>query len=430
LILSALAGPHSTLGGLGGEGDEVAGKPPSAAGRALPGPHSTNDWPQWRGPLRNGETQALAARTQWPEGLKPGWKISVGSGHSSPVVSGGRVFQFSRQGDQETLQALDLATGARRWQQSHPAPYSMNMAALSHGKGPKATPAVAGGRVFTFGISGILSAHDAQTGRLIWRKEFGQEYPATSPTYGTAQSPLVDGSRVIVHVGGPRNGAVSAFDAATGAVAWSWKGDGPGYASPVLAELGGTRQVVAFTESMLVGLAADSGRLLWKTPFTTGYDQNAVTPLVTPDGLLVYSGLEHPVTAVRVTQRAGVWSAATAWENAEVSAYMSTPVMAAGRVCGLSHKKKGQVFCLDAATGRTVWLSDGRQGENASLVAAGTRLLVLTTDGELLVVDAAAPAFATLRRWSVASTATWAHLAVVPEGVLVKDAESLALLRF
>jgi outer membrane protein assembly factor BamB len=181
---------------------------------------------------------------------------------------------------------------------------------------------------------------------------------------------------------------------------------------------------------MLVGLAADSGRLLWKTPFTTGYDQNAVTPLVTPDGLLVYSGLEHPVTAVRVTQRAGVWSAATAWENAEVSAYMSTPVMAAGRVCGLSHKKKGQVFCLDAATGRTVWLSDGRQGENASLVAAGTRLLVLTTDGELLVVDAAAPAFATLRRWSVASTATWAHLAVVPEGVLVKDAESLALLRF
>jgi outer membrane protein assembly factor BamB len=198
----------------------------------------------------------------------------------------------------------------------------------------------------------------------------------------------------------------------------------------VLATLGGTRQVVAFTESMLAGLAADTGQLLWKKPFTTEYDQNAVTPLVTPGGLLVYSGLEHPVAALRVGQRSGAWSVTTAWENAEVDQYMSSPVIAAGRVCGLSHRKKGQLFCLDAATGKTVWVSDGRQGENASLVAAGSTLLVLTTEGELLAVDASAPQFRTLRRWTVAKTPTWAHLAVLPEGVLVKDAESLAFLKF
>jgi outer membrane protein assembly factor BamB len=396
----------------------------------LQAPPPAAEWQQWRGPLRTGEAPALASRAQWPQALRPAWKVAVGGGHSAPVVSGGRVFQFSRQDEQETLQAFDLATGARAWQQSYPAPYRAHMAATSHGKGPKATPAVAGGRVFTFGITGILSAFDAQTGRVLWRKEFGQEHPATSPTYGSAQSPLVDGGRVIVHVGGPGSGAVTAFDAATGAVAWSWKGDGPGYASPVVATLGGTRQIVAFTESMLVGLAADGGRLLWKKPFTTDYSQNAVTPLVTPGGLVVYSGLDHPVSALRVAQRGGAWSATDAWENAEVAQYMSSPVMAGGRVCGLSHRKKGQLFCLDAATGKTGWVSDGRQGENASLAAAGSTLLALTTDGELLAVDAAAPAFRTLRRWTVASTPVWAHLAVLPEGVLVKDAESLAFLRF
>jgi hypothetical protein len=109
---------------------------------------------------------------------------------------------------------------------------------------------------------------------------------------------------------------------------------------------------------------------------------------------------------------------------------MSSPVAAAGRVCGLSHRRKGQIYCLDAASGRTAWLSEGRQGDNASLVTAGSTLLVLTTDGELSVIDAAGPSPRTLRRWTVAATPTWAHPAVVPAGVLVKDAETLALLRF
>ncbi|HET8645268.1 MAG TPA: PQQ-binding-like beta-propeller repeat protein, partial [Vicinamibacteria bacterium] len=211
---------------------------------------------------------------------------------------------------------------------------------------------------------------------------------------------------------------------------WSWKGDGPGYASPVVAEMGGVRQVVALTETQLVGLDAATGRLLWKVPFTTDYAQNAVTPLAIPGGLLVYSGLDQPLRALRVTRGGAEWRAAPAWENAEVAAYMSSPVAAAGRICGLSHRRKGQLFCLDAASGKTVWVSEGRQAENAALVAAGAHLLVLTSEGELLVVDAAAPAFKTVRRWTVAASPTWAHLAVVPQGVLVKDADSLAFLKF
>jgi outer membrane protein assembly factor BamB len=372
----------------------------------------------------------VTPRTAWPSALRQTWKVSVGIGHSSPVVAGGWVYLFGREGEEETLQAFQLATGKRLWRQAYPAPYTVNSAAFSHGPGPKATPVVAAGRVYTFGISGILSSFDAASGRVVWRKEFGKEFPSTAPIYGAAQSPVVDRGRVIVHVGGGGAGALTAFDAETGAVVWAWKGDGPGYGSPVVAEIAGTRQVITLTESLLVGVAADSGRLLWKVPFTTEYTQNAVTPVV-QGNVVIVSGLDHPVRALRVVAaKGGGWTAETVWENPDVALYMSSPVLVAGRLYGFSHKKKGQFFCLDAATGKTLWLSEGRQGDNASLVAAGGAILALVTDGELIVFEAGGAAFKVLRRYTVAETPTWAHLAVVGDGILVKDAGSLAYLRF
>jgi outer membrane protein assembly factor BamB len=361
--------------------------------------------------------------------LKPAWKVAVGIGHSSPVVVGDRVFVFARQGDDEVAQALELATGKTVWRQAVKAPYTMNMAATSHGKGPKSTPVVAEGRVFTYGISGILSAFDAATGRVLWRKEFGSQFKETSPLYGSAMSPVVDQGRLIAHVGGSGQGALTAFDPATGNVIWAWKGDGPGYSSPVVATLAGLRQVVTFSETNLLGVSAEKGELLWKVPFTTSYVQNAITPIVKGD-LVIYSGLDHPLRALRVVKKGAAYATEPVWENAEVANYMSTAVLAGDRVCGHSHKKKGQLFCLDAATGKTVWLSEGRQGENASILAGGGLLYALTTDSDLLVADPAAPAYALKKRWSVASSAVWAHPVVLADGVLVKDVENLARLRF
>jgi outer membrane protein assembly factor BamB len=386
------------------------------------------DWPQWRGPGRDGRT-ALAARAAYPEKLTEAWRVPVGEGHASPVVVGRRVVAFTREGDDEVVRSLDLASGTVLWRQSYPAPYSTNPAASAHGKGPKSTPVVGGGRVFTFGISGILSCFDAASGRLVWREEPGLPYGETSPLYGVALSPALEGGRVIAHVGGPGKGALTAFDAATGAVRWSWKGDGPAYASPVVATLAGVRQVVTFSESFLVGVSADRGELLWKIAFTTPWVQNAVTPIVDGD-VVVYSGLDHPVRAARVVRRGTGFSTEPRWENAEVGAYMSTPVLEGGRLFGLSHRRRGQLFCLDAATGKTVWLSDGRQGDNAALVAGGGRIFVLTTDGDLLVLPRDGETFAPVRRYSIAPSPTWAHPVVTDEGVLVKDRASLAFLRF
>ena len=153
----------------------------------------------------------------------------------------------------------------------------MNSAATSHGKGPKSTPLLAGGRLYTLGISGVLSALDAATGKVAWRHAFDKEF-GPPPDFGTATSPLFDNGLVIAHVGGINAGALRAFDPATGATKWSWTGDGPGYASPVSFTAAGVRQIVDVSKTKVVGVDAASGALLWSLPLVTPYDQNAVTP--------------------------------------------------------------------------------------------------------------------------------------------------------
>lgn len=384
------------------------------------------DWPQWRGPGRGGATVAVAPR--WPSMLEKGWSVEVGEGHSSPVVSAGRVFAHAREGGDEVVRALDAATGRVLWTSRHPTPHTVNPAAAGHGPGPKSTPAVAGGRVFTFSISGVLTALDAATGRVAWRREHGARFRETAPLYGTALSPLAVEGMVVAHVGGHDDGALVALDAATGRERWAWAGDGPGYASPVLATLAGVRQVVALTQSRLAGVALADGRLLWSLPFTTGFDQNAVTPAVAGDRV-IYSGLDRGVHAVRVTREGARWVTAPAWSNADVSMYMSSPVVRAGRVFGLSHRKKGQVFALDLATGALVFASEGRQGDNAAVALAGDRLVVLTTEAELTVAPADGPRYAPEATYTVADSPTWAHHALVPGAVIVKDARRLTLWR-
>jgi outer membrane protein assembly factor BamB len=387
------------------------------------------DWPQWRGPARDGRARGVTAPAEWPATLSLAWKANVGSGHASPVTAGGTAFAFGRVGEEEVLSSFDLATGKPRWKQSYPAPYTINSAAAGHGKGPKATPVVAGGHVYTFGIGGIVSCFDSASGRLIWRKDHRGAHKEGSPEFGVALSPAVEQGLLIVHVGGHDDGAIKALDAATGAERWSLKGDGPAYASPIVATLAGVAQVVTFTQNRLVGVDLAKGTLLWSLPFTTDYDQNSVTPVIQGD-VVILSGLDRGVRAVRITRAGGAFKADNVWEAADVSLYMSSPVLDGDRLFGFSHRQKGQLFALDARSGKVLWTSPGRQGENAALVEVGSALLALTTGSELLVVRKDAPSYAALRTYHVADTPTWAHPAPTAEGLLVRDAETLALWRW
>ncbi|MBS1788890.1 MAG: PQQ-like beta-propeller repeat protein [Acidobacteria bacterium] len=384
------------------------------------------DWTQWRGANRDGTIAGFVAPKVWPEQLKSKWKIQVGVGHASPLVVGKQVFLHSRQGENEVVAAYDLETGKSLWQDSYPVAYTMNPAATGHGKGPKSTPIVSGGKLYTLGITGVLSCYDTAKGKLLWRKDFGQKFGAKAPFFGTAMSPMVDRGLLIVHAGGNDQGGMVALDAATGAEKWTWTGDGPGYASPIVVEIAGKRQIVTQSQKNIVGIWEDNGGLLWNIPFDTEYVQNIVTPIRYKD-LLIFSGINKGVFAVRVGWK-DKWVTETVWHNKEVGMYMNSPVLSGNLLFGMSHKNKGQFFCLDAATGKTLWTGDPRQGENAAMLIAGDTIFSLTNDADLLITSAAAKGATVIKKYKVANSPTWAHPAIVGNRMLIKDENSLTLL--
>ena len=388
---------------------------------------NAQDWPQWRGPNRDGNTPAIASA--WPKSLKEEWKVTVGVGHASPVVADGRIYVFARQGDEETLLCLDAVTGKELWKSSQPIAYTMHEAAVGHGKGPKSTPVVSNGNVYTLGISGVLSAHDARTGKLKWRHEFSKQYPKTSPNYGTAMSPLVDKGLVIAHVGGQDRGALTAFDAQTGVVKWTNDADGPAYASPILVTLAGVRQIVTFMQKDFVGVDAATGKLLWKLPAKSEYDENNVTAVSYKD-MLIFSREQQGLSAIRLVKQGAEIVPQEVWNNKENRLYMSTPVLQGNTLLGFSIAKKGQFFALDADTGKTLWQGAGRMGENAALLSlGGSSFLALTNEANLIVLPVGAKEYAPAAQYTVASSPTWAHPVLIGNRILIKDETTLSSLR-
>jgi len=389
-------------------------------------PTDVADWTQWRGPRRDAVIGPNGSWGHWPVELTRRWRVDIGAGQSSPVVAGSSVFLFSRENDSEVAHALDLQSGRLLWRQGYPARYDVYPGAASYGKGPRSTPVVSDGRLFTLGISGILSAFDAANGRLLWQKDFAGRFPATAPPFGTSMSPLMVGGLVVVHAGGHDGGALIAFDPATGNEKWSLVGEGPSYSSPILTTLLGQEQIVIQVHRRILGVEPRAGRVLWSLPFVTPCDQNIVTPLRVGDRLIV-SSLDKGTMAIELTRSGSEWTPRVAWHTTEVSMYMSSPVLAGGQILGLSHKKKGQYFALDADTGKVLWTSEPGRGENAAFTVAGDSVLVLQGDGTLLVLPRDASSFAPARTYRVAESATYAQAVPTADGLLVKDETGLSL---
>ncbi len=413
----------------------------------LPAVLLADDWPEWRGPSRDGQVAGFPELTAWPENLTQRWSVDAGDGVSSPIVAGSSVFLFARRGEDEIVRALDLETGAPRWETPYPAPFKTPPIAMRPGLGPHSTPAAGASWLITFGSSGIVSSLDRQSGRLLWQRSFETEYPHTRPPYGIALSPLLDGGLGIVHVGGHAEGvlknydpatdkgdytpgrgagALRAFDLATGDVRWSWDGDGPGYASPVLATLEGMRQVVTLSQRACEGVDAATGKLLWSFPFDTTIDQNIVTPLVL-GGRVLISGNRSGIMSLRPRRDGPDWKVEEVWRNRDFSMYMSSPVSSGTRLLAQAQDKKGTLCCLDLVSGRTLWASEGRFSEHASLLVAGKWLLIQTAEGEFIAALVDGAAFAPVKRYRVAEGGVWAHPAVFGDRILVRDARKLTL---
>ena len=252
------------------------------------------EWPQWRGPNRDGVTTSFREPTSWPERLTRQWKVDVGLGYATPLLVNNRVYIYTRQDEEEVMTALDGDSGEVIWRTSYPAPFDMKSATARHGPGPKSTPAFADGRLFTLGMSGIVTSFDAETGRQLWQNPA----PPVEPLYHTAMSPVVEGDLVIFHVGGHNDGALTAFNVETGDIQWSWQGDGPSYGSPLVVDLAGMRQVVTFTQENLVGVSVETGVLLWSRPFTTRSTTTSQTPIQYGNNI-IQAGRGNGITAFR-----------------------------------------------------------------------------------------------------------------------------------
>ena len=383
------------------------------------------DWTEWRGPQRNGVLTGVTAPKVWPPKLTKQWRSEVGLGYSTPLVVGGRVFAFGRQGEEEVLTAIEASTGKTVWRTPYAAPFKLPDGTGKHGLGPKSTPAYADGRIFALGLSGIFSAFDAKSGKLLWQKAASP----VQPKYGTAVSPLTDKGIVIVHLGGHDKGELTAFDAVTGAVKWSWTGDGPGYASPQFAQIGGLRQLIAFTQEYLVGLDPANGTLLWKQPFKNQFWTNIVTPVVYQD-LVVISANMVGTAAYRVAKGPQGWAVTEAWKNADVQLNLSNPVLRGTTLIGMSSKSAGQFVSMDITTGQVAWKSQGREADNASIADIGSALLVLKDSAELLVAKPGATGFDIVEKYTVADSATYGQPAIVGNRIFVKDNDGLTVWSF
>jgi outer membrane protein assembly factor BamB len=380
------------------------------------------DITQWRGPARDGVVTGLTPPQSWPEALTQRWKVEIGTGYATPLVAGDRVYQFSRVGDNETMTALDAASGKVVWQAGYAATFNMNPATKQHGPGPKSTPILFGGRLYSIGMAGTVTAWDAASGKTVWQKPgAGPEMQYTTHAF----SPLVDGGRVIFHVGGHDKGSLTAFDLNTGDVRWSWAGDGPGYASPIVAEFAGVRQIVTPTQTKIVGVDAETGALLWERPLIHQFVSNSITPVVNGQSVIVAG--TGPLLAFTVARNGTQWTTTNLWENTEQTLRFTTPVASGDMLFGLSGRNAGQYYAVDAKSGKTMWTSEGRQATHASVARAGDLLFSLESDGELVIARNSQTAFEPVRRYKLAETETWAQPALSGNRVVVKEVTALSL---
>ncbi|MCY3019124.1 MAG: PQQ-binding-like beta-propeller repeat protein [Planctomycetota bacterium] len=377
------------------------------------------DWPQWRGANRDAKVTDFAAPKTWPKDLAQKWKVAVGRGDASPALVGDKLYVFTRDEAGEVTLCLDAATGKELWRDKYDAPASTEP--RGEHPGPRSSPAVAGGKIATYGVRGSLSCLDAATGKMLWRKD---DFPGSWPRFFTGSSPLITDNLCIAQLGGEEKGGIVAYDLATGDQKWKWTDDGTAYASAALLTVGETKMLVTLTAKKIVGIGLADGKLLWEVPFPPqGRAYNAATPIV--DGqTVIYTGAARGTKAVKIEKAGDAFTAKELWSNADNAVQFNTPVLKDGRVYGIS--QKGDLFCLDAKDGKTLWAAPLGGGGFGSIVDAGPVLLALTPDGQLTALEPSDKEFKKLAAYKV-GMAIYAHPIVAGNKVYIRDKDSVTL---
>lgn len=382
------------------------------------------DWPQWRGPNRDAKATGFKSPANWPKELTQKWKVTVGLGDATPALVGDRLYVFAREGENEVTRCLEAATGKEIWHDWYQA-QGADGPASGHA-GPRSSPTVSDGKVVTLGVRGTLSCLDAASGKMLWRKD---DFAGSWPRFYTSSSPIVVDGLCIAQLGGQQNGAIVAYDLATGSEKWRWTGDGAAYASPMLLKASGVQAIVTETDKNIVGINAADGKMLWQTSYEVpprGY--NAATPII--DGAtVVYAGSGRGTKAVQLETQGDALAGKELWSNSENSVQFNSPVLKNGLVFGITNDDN--LFCIRAENGQTAWSSElggrGRVRGYGSVIDAGSVMIALNPTAQLVVFEPNDKEFKELARYKVSDSETFAHPIIAGSRVYIKDQESLTL---
>jgi outer membrane protein assembly factor BamB len=390
---------------------------------------AAGDWPQWLGPHRDAASPEIVA--PWKQPPEVLWRQPVGEGNSSPVVSDGRVFIHAKGHDEEQVTAFDAASGKQLWQTNYPRVAFKSL----YGNGPRATPAVSNGRVYTFGITGVLSCFDAAAGKKLWQVDTLQDFSTKNLFFGMSCSPLVDAGHVLVNVGG-KGASIVAFDSASGNVVWRSLDDRASYSSPILLGKGSDRQVIFLTQHGLVSLNPADGALYWRFPLVDKLLESSTTPVLSGDVLLA-SSITYGSLGLRLGVKEGKPNAGELWQNPELTCYFSTPVpVGRDQIYLVTGTKPPAVFseaklhCVETSTGKDLWPQPKVVGKyHASLLRTGdNKLLLLEEAGNLVLLDPDPREYRELARARICDE-TWAHPALANGRLYVRDQKEVICLR-
>lgn len=372
------------------------------------------DWPQWRGPNRDGISVETGLMKQWPEGgPRQLWRVGgLGEGYSSMTVAGGKIFTQGQRGDSQFVIALDESTGKKLWEYDNGGAYRER-----RGDGPRSMPTVEGNRLWAFSAAGQLVCLDTQTGKPVWRIDVTKEFGGSVPHWGYSESPLVDGDKLIVEPGGP-GASVVALDKRTGKPVWKSGGDPAHYGSAIAVTAGNKKQIMIFTSKAAVGLRADNGELLWRYSNANNRTANVATPVYRDGHVFFSSAYGTGAALLKVDDGSGK----EIYFTGEMKNHHASSILVGDYLYGFSD---AILVAMKFKTGEVAWKD--RSVGKGSLIMADGMFYVYGENGTVALVEPSPEGYREKSRFSITKgeRPTWSHPVVANGRLFLRDQDTL-----